>query len=205
MPPLHAFISKEVLQQITKACIASRVVDKDHGKVAADRFAVYVPFPWSKSTPLCGMYVDRFSSKNQIAMCNTYTHDGGDVWYPSPSELLMHWRPTKRFTCPSHGDPLFIRASCIHSINRCYNGSLVAFGTKEDIGWRLGIVCQLHYLDEGEGPDGDGSIGLIGVFAYQQHVAISICSNQSHRLRFINGSRAQALELHTASGTTRYT
>ena len=92
-------------------------------------------------------------------MCNTYTHGGG-IWYPTPSGLLIHCGQTKRFTCPSHGDPLFIRASCIHSIKRCYNGSLVAFRTKEDIGWRLGIVRQLHYLDEGGGQDGDGSIGL---------------------------------------------
>ena len=161
LPPLPAFITKEVLQRITSTCIASRGVDKDHGEVAiTDRLSVCGPSPWSKSVPLSGMYVDHFSSKNQIAMCNTYTHGGGDVWYPSPSGLLMHWRPTKRFTCPSHGDPLFIRASCIHSINRCYNGSLVAFLAKEDIGWRLGIVCQLHYLDEGGGPDGDGWIGL---------------------------------------------
>ena len=44
-------------------------------------------------------------------------------------------------------------------MNRCYNGSLVAFCTKEETGWRLGTVSQLHYLDEREGPD-DGSIGL---------------------------------------------
>ena len=75
LPPLHASTSKDVSQRITSTCIASRVVDKDHGKVAiTDRLSVCVPFPRSKSVPLSGMYDssgDHFSSKNQIAMCNT--------------------------------------------------------------------------------------------------------------------------------------
>ena len=56
LPPLHASLSKDVLQRITSTCIASRVVDKDHGKVAiTDRLTVYVPFPWSTSVPLSGV------------------------------------------------------------------------------------------------------------------------------------------------------
>ena len=41
-----------------------------------------------------------------------------------------------------------------------------------------------------------------GIFACQQPVAISISSKRQPRLRFINGSCDQALELRTALGTT---
>ena len=163
LPPLHASISKEVLQRISSTRIPSRAVDFDHGKVAiTDRFTVCVPFPWSQSLSLSCMCEpgDHFSVQNQMSIVNTYTHGGGDIWYFTPSGLLMHLRATKRFICPTDGHPLFLRASCAHTLKRCYNGSLVAFHTNKDIGWRMGIVNQLHYHDDGVGPDGDGTIRL---------------------------------------------
>ena len=163
LSPLHASISKEVLQIIASTRIASRAVDFDHRKVATtDRFTVYVPFPWPRSLPFSCMCDpgDHFLIQNQMSIVNTYTHGGGDVFYFTPSGLLMHFRATKRFTCPTDGHPLFLRASCTHTLKRCYNGSLDTFHTNKDIEWRLGIVNQLHYLDDGGGPDGDGTIWL---------------------------------------------
>ena len=45
--------------------------------------------------PLCSESVKfGFYAKNQIAFCETYTKGGGDVWYPTPSEELVHIRST---------------------------------------------------------------------------------------------------------------
>ena len=70
-----ASISKDVLQRITSTCIASRVVDKDHGKVSiTDRLSVCVPFPRSKSVPLSGMYDssrDDLETKNSLPAQDT--------------------------------------------------------------------------------------------------------------------------------------
>ena len=80
----------------------------------------------------------------------------------------MHIRPTNRFTCPTLGDPLFLRASCIHNLKRCCIGSLVAFrsNASKSIGWRLGVLSSLHHLSRRQenklrkGGDGPGANAL---------------------------------------------
>ena len=149
----------------------SSIVDEDQGgvdildrQIGDNLLSTPVSGP-----PLCSESVKfGFYAKNQIAFCKTYTKGGGDVWYPTPSGELVHIRPTNRFTCPTLGDPLFLRASCIHNLKRCCIGSLVAFrsNASKSIGWRLGVLSSLHHLSRRQenklrkGGDGPGANAL---------------------------------------------
>ena len=86
------------------------------------------------------------SNPNETTICDTYTQGGAFVFCFAPDGTIIVMKPRQRFKCSPHGSPLFIKSSCIRSLPRDCQGSVIFYKKKRTKTWHFAIISAMRHL-----------------------------------------------------------